>query len=188
MTSAERQFLLSLCGCVHQLLWFISWAKCKLTGWKWLQTKARAQAAPSVFWIVGTWLKHALHPHVTCEHGQLWTGLQFMKHCTQLQYLFLLHSREKPVPYYWMHTMRLCLNTEVREKQTVRASHMCSAAPFSSTLSCLYFLCWLRCSQGSTVCFLKRNYFLTKKWHSLFFFICFVQRGESWQKFKLSDI
>lgn len=71
---------------------------------------------------MGTWLKPSAHVTVT---------VQFMKHCTQ--YLFPLHSREKPVPYQWMHTVHLCLNTEVRGKQTVRASHVCSAAPFSST-------------------------------------------------------
>lgn len=105
-----------VCGCARRCC-----AKCKLTGWKWLKTKAGL----SSFAILNSGnMAEAIR---TCYCN----CVQFMKHCTQ--YLFPLHSREKPVPYHWMHTVHLCLNTEVRGKQTVRASHVCSTAPFSST-------------------------------------------------------
>lgn len=144
-------------------------AKCKLTVCKWLKTKAGL----SSFAILNS--GNTAEAIRTCYCN----CVQFMKHCTQ--YLFPLHSREKPVPYHWMHTVHLCLNTEVRGKQSELLT--CAGRLLSPRLVLSVLPLWTMVLTGSTEKLLSY-----KKWHSLFFFICFVQRGERWHKFKLSNI
>lgn len=87
---------------------------------------------------MGTWLKASAHVTVT---------VQFMKHRTQ--YLFPLHSREKPVPYQWMHTVHLCLNTAVRGNKRSELL-TCAARLLSPRLVLSVLPLWTMVLTGST--------------------------------------
>lgn len=153
-----------LCGCARRCC-----AKCKLTGWKWLKTKAglssfailnsgnMAEAIRTCYCNCAVY--ETLHTvFVSTAFKRKTSTISLDAHCAPL------------------------LKYRSEGKTNSQSFSRVQYGSFLLDSSCLYFLCGLRCSQE-----VQRNYSLTKI-DSLFFFICSVQRGERWHKFNLSNI
>lgn len=144
-------------------------AKCKLTGWKWLKTKAGL----SSFAILNSGNMAEAIRTCYCDCAVYET-----LHTVFVSTAFKRKTSTISVDAHCAPLLKYRSEGKTNSQSFSRVQR----GSFLLDSSCLYFLCGLWCSQE-----VQRNYFLTKN-DSLFFFICSVQRGERWHKSNLSNI